>query len=297
MNATPVNATRTPADAARTPSQPIWTEPVRHAFCAFPDGRLQVVDFGGSGPPVYLVHGVTGTAWMWSHTVGAIRETHHVYALDLRGHGDSSWRPGGDYSTEQHAEDLAVAMSQLDGAGSVVGLSWGGLVGVHLAATRPELVDRLVVVDAPMGFEESESDVPDRPYVFATLDEVTAWERSMNRQASEELLALFAATSCRPTDDGRWQRKHDPVLRTRWPFRSDQRWEQFAGVSQPLLLVRAAESRVMSAEAAHRMMRERPQTRFREIPESGHLIPLDAPTALGRAVADFLVADDEEEQR
>src|SRR6185312_14221283 len=70
-----------------------------------------------------------------------------LLALHLRGHGDSD-RPDGPYTIEQHARDVASAMNQRSlGPTIVVGHSFGAYVAVALAATAPELVSALVLVD------------------------------------------------------------------------------------------------------------------------------------------------------
>ncbi|MEU1599878.1 alpha/beta hydrolase [Streptomyces sp. NPDC005708] len=259
------------------------------------DLGLHVVDYGGpdDAVPVVLVHGVTGCTTVWDECARTICGRRRTVAVDLRGHGDSRWLSDGGYTTERFATDLSDVIEWLGGVCDVVGLSWGGLVGVHLASERPASVRRLAVVDAAMGFDQAEADVPARPRRFDTIEEVIAWERAANSFAGETPTELFARMSCRPGPEGGWERKHDPVFFERWPFRNDSRWEQFAGLKQPILLVRGRESFVMPAAVAARMCNERPRTDFVEVPDSGHLVALDAPDALGAALNHFLSAPED----
>lgn len=67
--------------------------------------RLALTDFGGSGPPVLLLHGLAGHAEEWSETASWLTGDHRVFALDLRGHGRSERRP--QHSRQPPARDGA----------------------------------------------------------------------------------------------------------------------------------------------------------------------------------------------
>src|SRR5712692_6476375 len=107
------------------------TTSVRHGFLRPADLWLHHLVFGGSGPPIVLLHGVMGTAWDW-HDVGTrLTSLGSVVALDLRGHGDSHWAAADAYGSENHIGDLAGQMDamqfeQID----LVGYSWGALIAI-----------------------------------------------------------------------------------------------------------------------------------------------------------------------
>ncbi len=243
-----------------------------------------------NGAPVVLLHGVTGHAWLWPAVAQRLAER-PVYALELRGHGDSSWSPDGDYATATHAADtLAVIDSLGVAAVDVVGLSWGGLVGAALAAAHPARVHRLVLIDVPPSFDQPPDAVPERPADFATHAEVAGWERAANRFASDEAIELAAWGSVRPGPAGRLVRKHDPFFLSRWPFRAENHWPELGRIRCPALVVRADQSPVLSADMAERMVEQLPNGRLVDVGPSGHLVPLDAPGALADALVGFLAA-------
>ena len=66
--------------------------------------RLHYLDWGGDGPPLVMLHGLTGHAHTWDHTAAALGDRYRVLALDQRGHGDSGWAP--PYGDGRMAEDL-----------------------------------------------------------------------------------------------------------------------------------------------------------------------------------------------
>ena len=81
-------------------------EPVSHFF--YSDRlKLQFWDWGTDGKPaMILVHGGLDHARSWDWVARALRDDYHVYALDLRGHGNSAWAPGALYSVAEHVLDL-----------------------------------------------------------------------------------------------------------------------------------------------------------------------------------------------
>jgi pimeloyl-ACP methyl ester carboxylesterase len=113
--------------------------------------RLHARDWGGSGQPVLLLHGLASNARIWDgvapRLVGAGLR---VVALDLRGHGASD-QPGSGYDFASVGRDLAAA---LDGLGLerpvLVGHSWGANVALQFAADRPGAVAGLVLVDGAL---------------------------------------------------------------------------------------------------------------------------------------------------
>lgn len=92
------------------------------------------------------VHGITANGRCWDSVAAHLPER-GLLAPDLRGRGRSNRLPG-PYGLRTHAADLAVLLDS-DGAGArtVIGHSMGAFVAVALAAARPDLVSRLVLVD------------------------------------------------------------------------------------------------------------------------------------------------------
>jgi pimeloyl-ACP methyl ester carboxylesterase len=89
-------------------------EPISHFF--YSDRlKLQFWDYGQDGKPsLVLVHGGLDHARNWDWVARALREHYHVYALDLRGHGNSAWAPGAMYSVLEHVLDLSALLDIID---------------------------------------------------------------------------------------------------------------------------------------------------------------------------------------
>lgn len=105
-----------------------------------------VVEFGGTGPGIVLLHGLMGRATTWWRVARWLTPYGRVVGLDARAHGRNPHRTR--CATEEFAADVADRISELDLAPAIViGHSMGGLHAIAVAATYPELVRALVVED------------------------------------------------------------------------------------------------------------------------------------------------------
>jgi pimeloyl-ACP methyl ester carboxylesterase len=110
------------------------------------DGPVHYLDFGGSGPALVCVHGLSGSALNWMAVGPALAERHRVLALDLRGFGRTPLGPGTRLGDNRHLLDRFLC-DVVSGPAVVVGNSMGGLLAVLQAAAAPETVSSLVLVD------------------------------------------------------------------------------------------------------------------------------------------------------
>ena len=100
----------------------------------------------GAGTPLVILHGLFGSKRNWSSIARILGEQRRVFTVDLRNHGQSPWDPSHDYASL--ADDVARFIEERVGSpAAVLGHSMGGKVAMILALTRPELVERLIVVD------------------------------------------------------------------------------------------------------------------------------------------------------
>ena len=100
----------------------------------------------GAGEPLVILHGLFGSKRNWSSIAKRLGERHRVLAVDLRNHGESPWDERHDYPAL--AADVADFIDREIGRpAAVLGHSMGGKAAMMLALTRPDLVERLVVVD------------------------------------------------------------------------------------------------------------------------------------------------------
>jgi lipase len=113
----------------------------------------------GDGAPIVAIHGLTASHMNFAAVAARVAGRRPLFAVDLRGRGDSSWAPASrdargashDDSIDQHARDLACAMRERRlGKSIVVGHSLGAYIACALAAAAPELVAGVMLVDGGM---------------------------------------------------------------------------------------------------------------------------------------------------
>jgi pimeloyl-ACP methyl ester carboxylesterase len=232
------------------------------------DGRsLSALRFGGDVPQVTLLHGAGLNAHTWDTTSLALGLP--LLAIDLAGHGDSSWRDDVDYTPRTLARDVAEALDAWTSQPQVVvGQSLGGLTGAALAASRPDLVAELVIVDITPGIDVTAGPAALRefyagPTDFASRDELVDKAMSLGFGGSrpETERGVFLNTRVRPDGRVEWKHHfahlaahalaaHDPGTATAPSVLHETGWDDLSGVRTPITLVRAARGFVSETDAA-----------------------------------------------
>lgn len=114
---------------------------------------LNVYSYGrADGPVVLALHGLTGHGKRWESFATEHLAEARVLAPDLLGHGRSPWTP--PWSFEAHVDSLAgLLRAESNGPAVVVGHSFGGAIGLHLAHRHPDLVCALVLLDPAIALD------------------------------------------------------------------------------------------------------------------------------------------------
>ena len=120
---------------------------VTHHRMALDDGELHYVAAGQTGSPILLVHGFPETWWTFHKVIPLLAKTHRVFAVDLRGFGDSSVAAG-DHDSAVAADDLHRLINHLDiGPMHVTGQDISGATVFRLATAHPEDVASLTAIE------------------------------------------------------------------------------------------------------------------------------------------------------
>lgn len=111
--------------------------------------KLHYVDWGNiTAPPLLLIHGGRDHARTWDWVAQALRDSYHIIAPDLRGHGDSEWARGSQYAMIDYVLDIAQLLEQLQWFPmTIIGHSLGGGVACQYTGVYPERVKRLVAIE------------------------------------------------------------------------------------------------------------------------------------------------------
>lgn len=131
-----------------------------------PEGADIFVRWGGRGPVVVLIHGYAENSDSWAPLAADLMKDHTVVVPDLRGIGRSS-KPEGGYDKKTQAKDIRAVVNALGYDKTfVVAHDIGNMVAYAYAATYPDKVERLVVMDAPIPGIEPWSEILLNPGVW-----------------------------------------------------------------------------------------------------------------------------------
>lgn len=267
------------------------------------DGRvLSAVRYGEGPPAVVFLHGVGLNAHTWDTTILALDLP--SLAIDLAGHGDSDWRNDAAYTPRILAPDVVAALSVWTEQPTVlVGQSLGGLTAAAVAASAPDAVRKLVVVDITPGVDPSAGPAALREF-FAPPTDWASREELVDRAmafglggGSREKVARGVFLNSRVREDGRVEWKHHfahlaaaahsgESARGAAPLTAllaESGWDDFAAVSAPLTLIRGRRGYVTEADASE-FTRRLHDAKLVEV-DSGHNVQEEAPVELARLIA------------
>jgi esterase len=260
--------------------------------------KLHYLDWGAADhPPMVLLHGLRGHAHAWDDFSAAMCEDYHVLALDQRGRGDSEWARDGVYTTEAYVADL-LGFSTALGLESfiLIGHSMGGRNSMAFSARYPDKVQKLIVVDiapggASPGSTRIRQEIVGVPEEFDSFDAVVAYMSKQNRYATPEVLRRRLLYATRPLPNGKIGWRYDRAIREQWrqgPSTPEDLWPAWGRITCPTLIVRGADSDILSPEAAQQMLAALPYASEVEIPRATHMVFEDNPEAFLAAVRPFL---------
>lgn len=278
--------------------------------------RLHVLDWGGDGLPVVMLHGAGQSAHIFRTLAPALNGGLRPVAATFRAHGGSD-TPQHGYTARQFAADVVSALDALGiGRAALVGHSLGGSIATHVAANAPERVTHVVYLDSladyveigriqarnparppllPPGADDAAERAWHRTYTYGTWNEaveadwqaraapaVRAHRRELLAEVVDDVARVpepFAALRCPALA----LMAHESV-RTQFPWleRGDPRMD---AAREWLRDVRTPWRRA----AAERMVREAPDARVAEV-HGNHFFFLTAPGRTAAEIRGFLLS-------
>ncbi len=260
--------------------------------CASPAGlhRVAYLEWGDADNPevVICVHGLTRCARDFDNLARVLSARYRVVCPDIAGRGDSDWLADPMlYVIPQYVSDMVTLVARLD-VEQVhwVGTSMGGLIGMALAAQKNSPVAKLVLNDAGPVVARAALErigqylgqAPNFPSVEAAEQLIRAISAPFGPHTDAEWRFLTEVV-LRKNADGSWRLHYDPKIaepyRKNLPEKDLELWELWDAVSCPTLVVRGAQSDLLSRETAQAMTRRGPKAKVVELAGVGH-----APTLL-----------------
>lgn len=284
------------------------TEPrLKHVQCLDTRGLHRMAYWEWGDPAnrrvVVCAHGLSRQGRDFDALARSLSDTWRVVSVDVVGRGQSDWLPDPmGYNIPAYVADMVTLLARLD-AESVdwVGTSMGGLIGLGLAALPQSPLRRLVLNDVGPTVEPSSlqriGTYLGLPAHWATVEEAAdalwAISQSFGPHTREQWIEL-TRPQLKPDGDG-FKPHYDPGIAV--PFKAitpeiakageAMLWQAYDSLRLPVLLLRGAESDLLSHDTAQLMTQRGPKARLLEFAGVGHAPTLQAPDQVA-AVSEFL---------
>ena len=261
--------------------------------------KFHYLDWGDpANPPLVLLHGVGQTCHTWDLFAAAMSPHFHVMAFDQRGHGDTDWAADKDYSRRSMVKDVegfttALGLDRF----FLTGMSMGGANSLSFTANNPDRVEALVVVDVGprvenKGVQNIRNFMKDFRE-FDTLDEAAAVIHKFNPRRPLEIIRKYTVVyNLKQLPSGKWTWKYDTYFsegHSRIDVKQMQQElsQEVKKITCPTLLVKGAESDVLSLDGARLLQTAIPGSEFALVAGAGHSVMGDNPPGFEAAVREF----------
>lgn len=253
--------------------------------------RQHYLRYGGHGPAIVIVPGITSPAVTWGFVAERFGRTFDTYVLDVRGRGLSEASAALDYGLDACAADV-IAFTHAAGVEdyAIVGHSMGGRVALRAASRYADTsgsarLTHLVIVDPPV------SGPGRRPYPTPLswyLDSISLMRDGADIEALRPYSPTWTIEHLRlraewlPTCDER------AVVAAYTGFHEDDIHADFPRVRVPTLLIAAGKGNVLQPGDIDEIRRLAPAIRIAVVDGAGHMIPWDDYEGFFDAFSDFL---------
>lgn len=254
----------------------------------------------GSGQPLLLITGLGYGSWFWNKLTVELEKYFQVILFDNRGSGQSS-QPDGPYSVPMMAADTA---GLLDGLGlensAVLGHSLGGFIAQELIVSRPELVNKLILAGTNHGGMKV---IPISAEAIKVLTDREGDPLELVKRGIEIACAPgFMDKNPEVTRELIDYRFTNPVPAPQYQaqvlagagtaaYTDDQVKERLASISVPTLILTGEFDRVVPPGNAELMAEKITNSRVVQIPDTGHIFPIENPGESAKIIKSFLLED------
>ena len=286
--------------------------PVREGHIDSAGTAIHYLDWGGSGPPLILLHATGFLAVLWSPIAEALAGRFRVVAMDQRGHGDSGKPPDG-YRFDAFAADLQRLIEALELESPVAtGHSSGGTTIVVHAAEHPGVIRRAVLIEPILPRPDWFAQPPDgrgpnslaegarkRRAVWPSTEAMFQSYRSRSPFETwrEEVLRLYVeeGTGLRwengqPDGLSGVELKCPPEIEAQFfeAVRHVDPWPMLAKLECPTLLLWGGESHLHDRGLDRSVQDALPEARTVIVPGATHFLPQERPDEVARLIEEFL---------
>lgn len=271
-------------------------------FIQTPRGKFFYQEFRSTGPVVYLLHGLTAKSQDWSSIPDMLAKMgFHVFAFDMRGHGQSD-KPETGYTPEDHAKDVEACAETLGHLQlHVVGHSTGGRNALVFAALYPERVLSLTIVDQTLTKDEESWKKYLQRYTEypAPFPNEEALDKFLHQKfRGDERRFTYYKGQFWKTDNGEWNWNFSPqaAWKTQKLGREKEAYEWLGKVKCPILFIKGGDSNYVSPEEARKIQGlisngrpfDKAQGKLVVVEKAEHAVFRDNPEGFLKVLAPFL---------
>jgi pimeloyl-ACP methyl ester carboxylesterase len=268
--------------------------------------RLHYLDWGNEeAPPLLMVHGNRDHCHNWDWLAERLRDTYHIIAPDLRGHGDSEWCTGAPYALADFVYDIAQLVHQRGLAPvRIIGHSLGSVVTQRFAGAFPDEVSRLVAIEGYGRWPDlRETPVDQRardwvaatralaaraPRRYASLEEAYRRMREANGHLTPEQARHLTIHGANQNEDGSYSWKFDNYVHARplWDVPTEDTRALLRNIACPVLLIGGAES--WAVPSGDDVVKDFRDARLEVVADAGHWVHHDQLDLVTEMVSGFL---------
>ena len=248
--------------------------------------RQHYLRYGGNGPQLILIPGITSPAITWGFVAERLAETNDVYVLDVRGRGLSSTGPDLDYGLDAMAADVVAFADGLKlAAPALLGHSMGARIAMRAAISATARFSRVVLVDPPVSGPDR------RPYPSKLPWYVDSIRLSLAGIDAEGMKAFCPTwTGEQLSLRAEWLHTcYEPAIVTAFEgFHTDDIFGDFPKLTSPAMLMVAGRGGVIEAADEQEITALNDAIEIVRVPNAGHMIPWDDFDGFFAALGNFL---------
>lgn len=271
-----------------------------HSHFVNVDGiKMHYQEFGdATSPPMILIHGFTASVYVWKNVAPMLADTgFRVIAVDLVGFGWSEKPKWFEYSIQAQARMISRLMNSLGiGRATIVGSSYGGAIALNLTLDYPEMVEKLVLVDAVMNDEPKNHpvlklvEIPGlgemlTPFVADSKIFLRARMHNTLAPANHHLITEERMNAIRRpllAKDG-----HHSLLATSRNWHANRLENDVHLINQPTLIVWGDQDKVIPIKCGYKLHEEILNSRFVVLKDCGHVAPEEKSELFTELVTEF----------
>ncbi len=248
--------------------------------------RQHYIRYGGKGPSLILIPGITSPAITWGFVAERLAETNDVYVIDVRGRGLSSTGPDLDYGLDAMAADV-VALSTALGLDrpALLGHSMGARIAMRAAVHPEDAFSRVVMVDPPV------SGPGRRPYPSKLpwyVDSIKLAEKGIDAEGMKAFCPTWTMEQLQLRAEWLHTCYLPAIVAAFEDFHNDEIFGDFAKLKQPTMLMVAGRGGVIEPADEQEISSLNGAIEITRVPDAGHMIPWDDFDGFFVALGDFL---------